>query len=133
LASLTLRSTSCPEAVAPKAPLVLAAEDREVLLRWTRRPNSSNGLAQRARILLRCADGRENDELGAGIGCCELTDSFNEHRAVSGLVSDDEVLAHGFDPNLRPPLILPKHCQRAPFDQLLATSLRRQATGAGDP
>jgi len=46
-----------PRGRPPKAPLVLAAEDREVLLRWTRRPNSSNGLAQRARILLRCADG----------------------------------------------------------------------------
>jgi hypothetical protein len=38
-------------------PLVVRSEDREDLLRWTRRSKSSNGLAQRARFILRCADG----------------------------------------------------------------------------
>ena len=33
-----------------KAPLVVRDEDREALLRWTKRPKSSNGLAQRARL-----------------------------------------------------------------------------------
>ena len=40
-----------------KAELVLREEDRAQLMRWTNRTKSSNGLAQRARILLRCADG----------------------------------------------------------------------------
>ena len=44
----------------PKAPLALAAEDRAELLRWAKLPKTSNALAQRARILLRCADGIPN-------------------------------------------------------------------------
>src|SRR4051794_30274068 len=40
-----------------KAALVVPNEDRAELVRWTKRPKSSNGLAQRARIILRCADG----------------------------------------------------------------------------
>jgi transposase len=35
----------------------VSAEDRDFLLRLTRRPKSNNALAQRARIVLRCADG----------------------------------------------------------------------------
>ena len=44
----------------PKAPLALAGEDRTELLRWTKLPKTNNALAQRARILLRCADGIPN-------------------------------------------------------------------------
>lgn len=40
-----------------KGALVLLEEDRAQLLRWTKRTKSSNGLAQRARIILRCAEG----------------------------------------------------------------------------
>ncbi len=38
------------------APLMVSSEDRTELLRWVSRPRSSNGLAQRARIVLRCAE-----------------------------------------------------------------------------
>jgi transposase len=44
----------------PKAPLVIPEEDRQALLRWSKRPKSANALAQRARIVLRCADGVAN-------------------------------------------------------------------------
>ncbi len=47
------------------APLVIRTEDREDLVRWTRRPKSSNGLAQRARIILRCADGLTSSEVAS--------------------------------------------------------------------
>ena len=40
-----------------KTELVVPEEDRAELIRWTKRTKSSNGLAQRARIILRCADG----------------------------------------------------------------------------
>lgn len=40
-----------------KAPLVVTEDDRAELVRWTKRSKSSNGLAQRARIILRCGDG----------------------------------------------------------------------------
>ena len=48
-----------------KAPLVVRDEDRADLVRWTKRPKSSNGLAQRARIILRCADGLTSTEVAA--------------------------------------------------------------------
>jgi len=40
-----------------KTALVVTNEDREVLRRWTKRTRSSNGLAQRARIVLRSSEG----------------------------------------------------------------------------
>jgi len=47
----------------PKAPLTVTAEDRAELVRWTKLPKTSNALAQRARILLRCADGIPNSQV----------------------------------------------------------------------
>ncbi|MGH7775896.1 MAG: IS630 family transposase [Acidimicrobiales bacterium] len=46
-----------------KAPLVVLDEDRGELVGWTRRSKSSNGLAQRARIVLRCADGLSSSQV----------------------------------------------------------------------
>ena len=46
-----------------KASLVVLEEDRAELVRWTKRPKSSNGLAQRGRIILRCADGLSSTEV----------------------------------------------------------------------
>jgi transposase len=42
------------------APLSVSQEERETLLSWTRRPKTSQALAQRARIILACAEGRSN-------------------------------------------------------------------------
>jgi transposase len=50
-----------------KAALVVLEEDRAELLRWTKRPKSSNGLAQRARIILRCADGLPSTEVAKAL------------------------------------------------------------------
>ena len=47
----------------PKAPLTVTAEDRAELVRWTKLPKTSNALAQRARILLRCADSIPNSQV----------------------------------------------------------------------
>jgi transposase len=44
----------------PKAPLSIPEQHRAELLRWIKLPKTSNALAQRARILLRCADGIPN-------------------------------------------------------------------------
>jgi transposase len=46
-----------------KAALVVLDADRTELIRWTKRPKSSNGLAQRARIVLRCADGLSSTQV----------------------------------------------------------------------
>src|SRR5215831_18030621 len=50
-----------------KAALVVLEEDRAELLRWTKRPKSSNGLAQRARIILHCADGLPSTEVAKAL------------------------------------------------------------------
>ncbi|MHB8688603.1 MAG: IS630 family transposase [Candidatus Dormibacteraceae bacterium] len=48
-----------------KAPLTVSDQDRIQLLRWTRRTKSSNGLARRADIVLRCADGLSSSKVAA--------------------------------------------------------------------
>jgi len=39
------------------SPVVLSAEERETLTRWTRRPSTAQALAFRARVILACAEG----------------------------------------------------------------------------
>jgi transposase len=41
----------------PVPPIVLTTEERETLERWARRPTTAQGLALRARLVLRCAAG----------------------------------------------------------------------------
>jgi transposase len=49
-------------------PIVLQDSDREVLVRWSKRPRSPHSIAQRARIILLAAEGRLNQEI------CTLVD-----------------------------------------------------------
>ena len=44
----------------PIRPLSLSDDERETLKQWTRRPKTGQALAQRARIILACADGVSN-------------------------------------------------------------------------
>ncbi|HEV2952624.1 MAG TPA: IS630 family transposase [Candidatus Dormibacteraeota bacterium] len=48
-----------------KAPLTISEEDRARLLGWTKRTKSSNGLARRAAVVLRCADGLPSSQVAA--------------------------------------------------------------------
>src|SRR3954463_12814382 len=52
----------------PKPPLVLSGEERETLVRWSRRAKSSQALALRCRIVLGCAEdgGLRANRGGAG-------------------------------------------------------------------
>jgi transposase len=55
----------------PKLPLVLSDEERETLVRWSRRAKSSQALALRCRIVLGCAeDGglRANQDVAGQVG-----------------------------------------------------------------
>src|SRR5712691_2729102 len=45
--------------------LVVSPEDRAQLRRWTKRRKSSNGLAQRASIVLRGADGQASSQVAS--------------------------------------------------------------------
>ena len=56
-----------------KPPLVLTEEERETLERWARRPTTAQALALRARIVLRCAFGQQNQNVAREIGVTPLT------------------------------------------------------------
>ena len=62
-----------PRTGRPKAELVLTAEERAELTRWSRRHSSAQALALRSRIILGCADGVDNKTVGARLGCSENT------------------------------------------------------------
>src|SRR5258708_7814927 len=49
----------------PREVLVLSEDERRVLERWASRRKTAQGLAQRARIVLTCADGMTAKELRA--------------------------------------------------------------------
>ena len=44
--------------------VVVSDQEREVLERWARRPNSSQALAFRCRVVLAAADGLSSREIG---------------------------------------------------------------------
>jgi transposase len=54
-----------------KADLVLTGAEREQLARWARRAKTSQALALRAKIVLACADGRENRAVAAELRTTE--------------------------------------------------------------
>jgi transposase len=51
----------------PTAEVVLTDEERKTLLRWSRRATSAQGLALRCRIVLACADGLSNVQVGGDL------------------------------------------------------------------
>jgi transposase len=66
----------------PTEPVVLAADERETLERWSRRPKSANALAMRCRIVLACAEGGTNREVASRLGIHENTVGKWRHRFV---------------------------------------------------
>ena len=74
----------------PKPALVLTGEERETLERWARRPTTAQALAQRARMVLRCAVGKTNAAVAREVGVTRQTvgrwrDRFVRKR-VDGLL-----------------------------------------------
>jgi transposase len=57
----------------PKATLTLPDQDRQALLRWSKRAKTANALAQRARIVLRCADEVPNSAVARELGITDQT------------------------------------------------------------
>ena len=57
----------------PKAVLELTDAEREQLVRWERRRKSSQALALRSRIVLRCAEGHSNKEVAEACGVSQPT------------------------------------------------------------
>jgi transposase len=57
----------------PKAELVLADEERDQLLAWSRRAKSAQSLSLRSKIVLACADGLDNQQVAAKLGVVAAT------------------------------------------------------------
>ena len=55
--------------MARRVEVVLNDDQREVLERWARRPNSSQALAMRCRIVLAAAAGEQSKDIAARLGC----------------------------------------------------------------
>jgi transposase len=62
-----------PRTGRPKAELVLSDEEREQLLRWSRRAKSAQALALRAKIVLACAEDMDNKTVAGRLGCAPAT------------------------------------------------------------
>ena len=62
-----------PRGRPPKTILEVSAADRDQLLRWSKRPKSSHSLAQRASIVLRCADGHSSSKVAQDLRITNAT------------------------------------------------------------
>jgi transposase len=76
----------------PKAVLELAEDERDQLLRWSRRATSAQSLALRSKIVLACAQGLDNKQVAAKLGIVPATVGkwrrrFVEQR-VDGLLDE---------------------------------------------
>jgi hypothetical protein len=52
----------------PIPQVTLPLEERETLERWSRRPTTAQALAQRARVILACASGKNNTVVSSEVG-----------------------------------------------------------------
>jgi len=57
----------------PTKPIVLKVEERSKLQEWARRPKTAQRLAMRARIVLGCADGKENRQVARELRITDQT------------------------------------------------------------
>ncbi len=57
----------------PKVPLVVTEIERETLQRWASRPKTAQAVAQRARLVLACADGQSNTAVAQRCGVSKPT------------------------------------------------------------
>jgi len=64
----TLSSSKTPRTDRPIAPLTLTPAERATPEGWARRRKTSQALALRARIVLRCAEGCSNQAVAAKLG-----------------------------------------------------------------
>ena len=77
----------------PKTELILSEEEREQLLRWSRRAKSSQALALRSRIILGRGEGLDNKSVAEQVACSTNTVSKWRARFVA---ARDEVRRLGY-------------------------------------
>jgi transposase len=103
------------------AEVTLTGEERETLVRWSRRATSSQALAQRCRIVLGCADGKSNQQVAAELGIWPQTVGKWRRRFVDkrldGLVDEPRPGA-------------PRTIADEQVEQVVVATLERQPTNA---
>ena len=72
----------------PIPPLSLSEEEKETLEQWVRRPKTAQALAQRARIVLRCAEGETNTDVAAELNLSKPTVGKWRSRFLERLLDD---------------------------------------------
>src|SRR6266849_4426547 len=72
----------------PRLALVLTDAERRTLQGWARRRKTAQGLAQRARIVLLCADGKTNVAVAAELGITRETAGRRECAIGSRAATD---------------------------------------------
>lgn len=78
-----------------KADLVLTGAEREQLARWARRGKTSQVLALRAKIVLACAEGRENKAVAAELPTSEHNVARWRARFIEGAPGGDSRRGRG--------------------------------------
>ena len=105
----------------PVSELTLVTDERTTLERWVRRGKTSQALAQRARIVLTCAEGKTNTAVAGVVGVGRLTvgkwrSRFQERR-LDGLLD-------------RPRSGAPRTVSDADVERVLARTLETTPRGA---
>ena len=105
----------------PVSELTLVTDERTTLERWVRRGKTSQALAQRARIVLACAEGKTNTAVAGLVGVTRLTvgkwrSRFLEQR-LDGLLD-------------RPRSGTPRRVSDADVERVLARTLETMPRGA---
>ena len=68
----------------PKAELTVTDQERETLQRWARRPKSAQQLALRSKIVLACAEGKDNKTVAAELAVHQVTVGKWRSRFIAG-------------------------------------------------
>ena len=68
----------------PKAELTVTDQERETLQRWARRPKSAQQLALRSKIVLACAEGKDNKAVAAELAVHQVTVGKWRSRFIAG-------------------------------------------------
>lgn len=68
----------------PKAELTVTDQERQTLQRWARRPKSAQQLALRSKIVLACAEGKDNKTVAAGLAVHQVTVGKWRSRFIAG-------------------------------------------------
>jgi len=71
-------------------PVTLTDEQRATLMKWSRGRSTPARLVQRAKIVLAAADGRENKQIAADLGCTRRTVGIWRNRFVSAGIAGIE-------------------------------------------